>query len=576
MFSVSEVMNNINNRIYPDVIDSIRKDGDLFFKLVEKAIIDRKNMDEKSSVSFGLTHKLVNFEELFLEDMENKEGFLIDLDVDYTDLHNESMFLNTKSIYSYKYGISNKDPQEVQIKRYSCECGELESPIAGLRCEKCGTYTDIRLCKRGWFDLGVYKIFNPHYLYQLLSASAGAANDMLEDMYTFSHVRKIKKEKDKDKGEVVNIFDLQDRDTLIDWIKRYVQEDKQEYFLNNIDAAMTTKFPVFSKDFRPFRVTYNLHQEPRIESHEVNQKYRLMNDKIREIRKREDSIDELIQNGYVTKKRRGYEIFQLLKSIQKLSYDIHEMTLDGMKDKNDEIRQKYGSTRVPYSSRMVLESCLNIYSDEIIMPYNIFGEKISGYYRDYLDKHGVTPEAINRMMSNAPNKADKELLDKVLDDMIEDNVNFCFGYRPPSIYRRSAVGLKIVGLTEHEVCKLTEITIAVALEGDKDGDAFTSFMFPREYNVITYFAHHPSGIAWNPMTGVANKKYELPESLYLIDYYLLGKYKKDEECLIEIDNPKKLVSKYKLEEPKLIHEQTTFPRNKEDLTISLRNGLIYL
>ena len=117
MFSVSEVMSNINNRIYPDVIDSIRKDGDLFFKLVEKAIIDRKNMDEKSSVSFGLTHKLVNFEELFLEDMENKEGFLIDLDVDYTDLHNESMFLNTKSIYSYKYGISNKDPQEVQIKK---------------------------------------------------------------------------------------------------------------------------------------------------------------------------------------------------------------------------------------------------------------------------------------------------------------------------------------------------------------------------------------------------------------------------------------------------------------------------
>ena len=252
------------------------------------------------------------------------------------------------------------------------------------------------------------------------------------------------------------------------------------------------------------------------------------------------------------------------------------MTLDGMKDKNDEIRQKYGSTRVPYSSRMVLESCLNIYSDEIIMPYNIFGEKISGYYRDYLDKHGVTPEAINRMMSNAPNKADKELLDKVLDDMIEDNVNFCFGYRPPSIYRRSAVGLKIVGLTEHEVCKLTEITIAVCLEGDKDGDAFTSFMFPREYNCITYFAHHPSGISWNPMTGVANKKYELPESLYLIDYYLLGKHDEDEECLIECSEVDTLKIKYKLEEPKLVHEQTTFPRNKEDLRISLRNGLIYL
>ena len=49
MFNAAEVMNNITNRIYPDVIDSIRKDGDLFFKLVDKAIIDRKNMDDLMS-----------------------------------------------------------------------------------------------------------------------------------------------------------------------------------------------------------------------------------------------------------------------------------------------------------------------------------------------------------------------------------------------------------------------------------------------------------------------------------------------------------------------------------------------
>ena len=302
MYVAQEVMNNIKNYVYPDVMQTIRDDGKLFFDLVKKAAKDRKAMDEKVPVSFGVSHTVVNYEEYYDRDIKTGDGFVIDLNVDYTDLHNESMFLTTKSIYSYKFGISSKDPQEVQIKRFSCECGELESQFAGQYCEKCGTFTDIRLCKRGWFDLGVYKIFNPHYLSQLLSTvSRDTASNILEDMYAFN---KLKRKKKGEEREVINLFDLQDRSTLVDFIKMYVPVDKQEYFLNNIDAAMSTKFPVISKDFRPFRVTYNLHQEPRIESHELNQKYRLMNDKIREIRKKENTINELVETGYLAKKRR--------------------------------------------------------------------------------------------------------------------------------------------------------------------------------------------------------------------------------------------------------------------------------
>ena len=159
MYVAQEVMNNIKNYVYPDVMKTIRDDGELFFNLVKKAAKDRKAMDENVPVSFGVSHTVVNYEEYYAEDIKSGDGFVIDLNVDYTDLHNESMFLTTKSIYSYKFGISSKDPQEVQIKRFSCECGELESQFAGQYCEKCGTFTDIRLCKRGWFDLGVYKIF---------------------------------------------------------------------------------------------------------------------------------------------------------------------------------------------------------------------------------------------------------------------------------------------------------------------------------------------------------------------------------------------------------------------------------
>ena len=128
------------------------------------------------------------------------------------------------------------------------------------------------------------------------TVSRDTASNILEDMYAFN---KLKRKKKGEEREVINLFDLQDRSTLVDFIKMYVPADKQEYFLNNIDAAMSTKFPVISKDFRPFRVTYNLHQEPRIESHELNQKYRLMNDKIREIRKKENTINELVETGYL-------------------------------------------------------------------------------------------------------------------------------------------------------------------------------------------------------------------------------------------------------------------------------------
>lgn len=577
MYIRSEVEKNIMNMVYPEVIQTIYNDSELFFKTVSKAIHDRKQIDEDVAVSFGLMHDLVNFENQYRTDMRTKDGFEIDTSVVYDPLYDEVAFLTSKSIHSYKFGISSKDSDEVQIKRYSCECGELESPIAGLVCNKCGTTTDLRVCKRGWFDLGNYKVLNPQFFFQLASSMTSAnAQRLLDDLFNYSHKVKNKDEKkDKERKEIINIFDLQDRDVLIKWICDNIAESKRDYFLANIDSAMSSKLPVMSKDFRPFRVIYNLNGEPSIESHELNQKYRLINDKLRMLKSKEDNIDNLFSQGYSRRRYKAkYEIFRLLEGIQRLIFNIHEITIDGMTDKKDEIRLRFGSTKLPYSSRNVMESYLGVYSDEIILPYNIFGENIIGYYRDYLDKYGITPESINRILSNAPNEADKEMLDKVLEDMSRDNVNYCFGYRPPSIGKRSAVGLRIIGLTESEVVKLTEITIDVCLKGDKDGDTFTNFILERAFNAIIYFAHHPSAMTWNPMTGLA-EKYELPESLYLICYDLLGKYDKNKEYLIR-GKKKDLDKIYHFIEPKCTHVQTTFPQSKEDIIIKCKNGLMYL
>ena len=88
MYVAQEVMTNIKNNIYPDVIKTIRDDGNLFFSLIKKASKDRKRMDETVPVSFGISHTVVNYENQFVEDIKTGDGFIIDLNVDYTDLHN--------------------------------------------------------------------------------------------------------------------------------------------------------------------------------------------------------------------------------------------------------------------------------------------------------------------------------------------------------------------------------------------------------------------------------------------------------------------------------------------------------
>ena len=248
MYIRSEVEKNIMNMVYPEVIQTIYNDSELFFKTVSKAIHDRKQIDEDVAVSFGLMHDLVNFENQYRADMRTKDGFEIDTSVVYDPLYDEIAFLTSKSIHSYKFGISSKDSDEVQIKRYSCECGELESPIAGLVCDKCGTTTDLRVCKRGWFDLGNYKVLNPQFFFQLASSMTSAnAQRLLDDLFNYSHKVKNKDEKkDKERKEIINIFDLQDRDVLIKWICDNVAESKRDYFLANIDSAMSSKLPVMS------------------------------------------------------------------------------------------------------------------------------------------------------------------------------------------------------------------------------------------------------------------------------------------------------------------------------------------
>lgn len=559
------------------IIRSITEDATRYFNTLRKAEKDRIWMDENTPVSFGLKHFLQNFEELYISDINEGIGFDLDVDIDYSDLYNESMFLVTKSIHSYKFGVSTKDSPEVQVKRYICECGELESHTAGQVCSKCGTPTDIRACVRGWFDLGEFKVFNPQFLNQVYANLIGkvkgrSKEELQRDLLTYRH----KPDAYKNNGcpDPMNLFQLQDPANLKKWIQAYVKPEKQAYFLANIDAAMSSKLPVISKDFRPFRVTYNLLREPKIESHALNQVYRLINDKIRQLRKISNQRSELEEKGISNIRGSRYEEFVYLKNIQEHMIKVHDTILDSMDEKEDDIRQKAGAKRKGFSCRLVLESERLIHSDECILPYSIFGEVTLGYYREYYDRFGVTPEAINRMLNNSPNEHDCELMANVLEAMENDNVNYGFVYRAPSIYKGSAVGLRIIGLTKDLVIKVNEITIDACMHGDKDGDATANFIMPPEYNAIIFLACHPSAIVWNPMTARYNGGYELPESLYFSNYEVLGE-SRDDTVIIE-GNDKEILERYKLTEPNITSKGTTRAKTLEEYNITRRYGFLGL
>ena len=95
---------------------------------------------------------------------------------------------------------------------------------------------------------------------------------------------------------------------------------------------------------------------------------------------------------------------------------------------------------MPNSGRFIVSGLTdNPRLDVFTMGYKSFGEITQNDYMDLYLKHGATPENLSRMRENIPIQEDKDIMDKVLADMIENNWAYFLLYRAPNSYDKPRI-----------------------------------------------------------------------------------------------------------------------------------------
>lgn len=428
-------------------------------KQKEKEVYDLR----KSELQFGLSKKPINLEALFHQDLENGVGYIIDENIRYDNLADFPSLVDSDSIFSYKMGMRMNDTQYAQSKRFRCKCGNLQLEEAGVLCPNCGTYTTNIDAIRGWFSLKHHKVFNPDYfilLFSNIKKSINKGRTININKEKLKHELFSLKQFDKKKPAArytdLTLIDLQDKNKLKEFINTFVIESSRNYFLEHIDAALTSKIPVISKDFRHFSVRPSLNSDPEVKLHVLNSLY------IR-ISKRVFSLNNFTGLETIATSLKN------ISTIMTVLLEIHSNIQDTLgAGKESDIRDKLAGRRVEDSARLVMEGLLHHRMDVGTLPFMRFGEITLHQHKDLYIKHGLNPDSEYRLLHNHPNRSDKIMMTKVFMDLKAQGLNTFLVLRAPVIYRESICVLELIGLTDDDVFRANEFVINDMLSGDKE------------------------------------------------------------------------------------------------------------
>lgn len=482
--------------------------------LYENALRQTKINKSQTKIKYGLKFDIANLEEEFKKDQMSGVGFIIDTSISYENMDaDRDALINSDSIFSYKYGYRSDDPKIVQLRRCSCDCGASVSQHAGGVCPSCGTLIKPLQKIRGWIVLKHYKVFNPTWLTRFFkySKKGKMSESLFKTKYLFNF---------KPGNEYFNIFDLQPdanghpSPNLVKMINDLVLPEYRNYFMSTINAAMTNCIPVISKEFRHFDVVDNLSNKSSVRTHEMNKMYINISNKAHQL----NNLSKNVPKSNIIKN---------LKAISQKFDEIQQAGFDEIgKGKESLIRGKAISKRVDNSFRLIIEGLLeSSRMDTCVIPFKIFGEITVTPYESLYRKHGATPESINRMKSNIPNRRDCDIMVKVLQELHKEGLNFLIVYRAPAIYMLSQSALEIIGLSGdiEQVCKINAITVDAVFVGDFDGDSVGGYHIATRAIAPIVFALSPKRLAYNPITGMYNSGFNLIEGLYLTVYSLFDK-----------------------------------------------------
>lgn len=408
---------------------------------------------ESIHLRWGLRKDVQNWEEMRKNDILAKRSF--DLEpMNYSDPNDLPLFIANKSLFSYRFGIRASDASSISNKRYRCnKCGEYESSMSGERCPLCGGETVYKYDVRAYAVLKGFKVFNPHWLNLFLSNTNKSLTkkDLVTSLFTYISPKK---------KTSPNILDLQNREVLEEWIRRYSAPDKVDIFLETIDKAMSSVIPILSKDFRTYQIKKQFDGSVVAITDPLNKYY--IN-----IAKKVDDLNDITTGR---KTRADSAKIQFLSSINNNLLDLHAECLRILGDgKESMIRGKIGGRRKGHSCRLVVEGLVHPKVDACTLPYSFFGELFIDYHKETFIKYGMDPHSENRMKNNIPNRIDRIIMAKVLKELKEKHQNYILVYRAPCIYLGSILSMEIIGLSRDSDCiRVHDTALDAGLSGDKD------------------------------------------------------------------------------------------------------------
>ncbi|MGL5714452.1 MAG: hypothetical protein ACRCX2_15645 [Paraclostridium sp.] len=501
---------------------------------LEKGNTASIGVTDGEEILFGLQVQFINLDKLYKTDMESMLAFDIETKIQYKDYSTPYITMLQRSIFSNMFGLSSTDPKEVMEKRFRCSCGDLSGSVRYEECPNCHDMTDARSAIRGWMDLKSFRLLTPHYYSFLLKAinkskitsfKGGSdnktnKNEDMEEIEVDVSEERVKKKKRVSNNiqpyewtvgdEIFSLHDLSNDNNLLSRFINLVvtRPDYRYVLLQNIEAATTSRIPVVSKGYRPHKLTQKLDKVIDVENHPLNKEYVSISSHIHK-------LSLLGENGSPYGVNR--KLYNILCNWLKIMEIVNTVLGGG---KKSDIRSRINARRLPNSARLVVELFIHPNIESIVLPYDTFGVI---YAEEMFEHFGRRMSSMcqHRLKSGIPNVQDKLLMIEYLDFLKANDMDNVIVKRSPVIYEASIMSLKIIGLSNNRVLRISGQVMS-EFSGDYDGDILALFVISdKSIRKQVHNALNPHIFAVDRFTNEFNPGMGLNDSSHIIAFKML-------------------------------------------------------
>lgn len=396
-------------------------------------------------------------------------GFALDPDIDYAEvLYNAKdpreglrKLTTSNSIYSYKFGVSTSDDDDVIPLMYSCKCGKTYGmDKIGLTCEYCNTKVKRAKDKNlGWFKLEYDKIFHPMLCWFLCKEEMDLKDgDGRKSLFTLLSQNKLEFNWDDLFWQVDENNNYSGK--LYEFVAKYMKSYKELFdYYSDPEYWYTSSIPVLSRNYRFITIREsNFEGLMDIDQHNLNPEYVSISYLVQDLNNNHTKLLAL-------RNRKRNKLRDLIKTLSNVIKIIYSEFFDG---KYAFLKQEQYSRRRSMSGRLIMlpmndERYYGI--DKCVISIDYFRSVFKKNVVKVCKSLRIEPKRIKKLINKNYTLNDDDR--KLIREEIFPRINHLYEYtnREPSIYMESALMLKIVDLCVEMIIRVP-FFILKAIAGD--------------------------------------------------------------------------------------------------------------